>query len=192
MGYQLVTPPTVEPLTLAEAKAHLRVDIADEDALINSIITATRQYCEQITGRSLLAQQWRLVLDQFPPVIELEKGPITAITSVIYTDMSGAVQTAAESDYVADLSGSLTRLTPKFGAIWPIALPQIGSVAVNFTAGYGAAAASVPVGLKNWMLLRIAALYNSREELVVLHRGESVAPHPFIDSLLDAYRIWRV
>lgn len=193
MGYQLITAPTTEPLTLAEAKAHMRVDISDDDTLITSLLAAARQYAEQLTARSFITQQWRFVFDSFyesdTSTIYLEKGPISAIDSITYVDMAGTTQTMASTDYVADLSGPLVRITPRFGKVWPIALPQIGSAAVNFTAGYGAAAA-VPEGLKSWIKLRLGALYENREEALTGARI-IVAELPYMDSLLDAYTIRR-
>jgi uncharacterized phiE125 gp8 family phage protein len=208
MGYQLITAPAAEPLVLADVKLHLRVDFVDDDALIALLIVAARQYVEQITASSLVKQKWRLVLDSFPGSAEpslvqfgrifalpgnavlLEKGPVTAIDSITYIDMTGTSQIMPATDYVVDPSGQLARITPKFGKIWPIPLPQIAAVQVNFTAGY-ADAASVPEGVKQWLKLRIGALYENREE-VVSGRSITVTPMPFIDSLLDAYRIVRV
>jgi uncharacterized phiE125 gp8 family phage protein len=204
MGYQLITAPASEPLTTAEAKAHLRVDFVDDDALIGLLITAARQYCEQITARSLISQQWRYVIDAFPGalqnmsngyfnsgnVILIEKGPVISLDSITYLDMASATQTMPATDYATDFSGQLGRITPKFGKIWPIALPQIGAVQVNFTAGYGTLATAVPEGIKQWLKLRIGALYENREE-VVSGRSITVTPMPFVDSLLDPYRIVR-
>lgn len=193
MGYQLLTGPSAEPLSVDEVKAHLRVDAPDDDALINALITAVRQYCEQITARSLVAQKWSFVMDSFysqdSQVVYLEKGPITAIDSITYTDMGGVTQTMPATDYAVDLSGTLARITPRFGKIWPITLPQIASAAVNFTAGYGAAI-DVPQGLKSWMKLRIGSLYENREDVLTGARI-IVLEMPFVDSLLDAYRIVR-
>lgn len=193
MGYQLIAAPAAEPLTLAEAKAHMRVDISDDDVLITSLIVAARQYAEQLTARSFITQQWRFVFDSFydddTSTIYLEKGPIASIDSITYVDMTGVTQTMPSADYVADLSGPLARITPRFGKVWPIALPQIGSGAVNFTAGYGAAAA-VPEGLKSWIKLRLSALYENREEALAGTRIV-VAELPYMDSLLDAYTIRR-
>ena len=193
MGYQLITAPIAEPLSLAEVKAHLRVDIADDDALITLLIVAARQYCEQATARSLVTQQWALVMDGFyatgSQVISLERGPVQSIDSIAYLDMGGVQQVMPATDYAADLTGMLARITPRFGKIWPITLPQIGTAAINFTAGFGAPVA-VPEGLKSWMKLRIGSLYRNREAVLVDGRID-VVPLPFIDSLLDAYRIVR-
>lgn len=194
MGYQLITAPIAEPLSLAEVKAHLRVDIADDDALISLLIIAARQYCEQATARSLVTQQWALVMDGFYSlpgrVLQLEKGPVQSIDSITYVDMAGAPQTWPATEYAADLTGPLARITPRFGKIWPITLPQIGTATVSFTAGYGAPSA-VPEGLKSWMKLRIGTLYKNRESVLVDGRID-VVPLPFVDGLLDAYTIRRV
>ena len=207
MAYKLLAEPAIEPITLADAKQHLRIDVSDDDALITMLIAAARQYAEQLTRTSFITQQWSLVMDAFPGpslmgapagvpfslpghAVLLEHGPVQSIDSITYLDMSSTLQTFASTNYVADLTGLLTRITPKFGQIWPITLPQIGSVTVNFTAGYGATVDKVPAGLVQWMKLRIGTLYENREE-VVTGRGINVTPMPFIDGLLDPYRLVR-
>ena len=208
MGYQLITGPTGEPVSLAEAKLHLRVDsgMTDDDTLIAALITAARQYAEQKTMSSFMTQTWKYVMDSFPGrymtsvpwgaeysqpgnAVLLEKGPITAITAINYLDMASTQQTMPGTDYIADMTGPLARVTPVFGKIWPITMPQIGSASIVFTAGYGAASA-VPEGIKSWIKLRIGALYENREEFLSGSRV-AVAELPFVDSLLDPYRIDR-
>jgi uncharacterized phiE125 gp8 family phage protein len=71
MPLQLVTAPAGEPITLLEAKQHLRVDVDDDDALIGSLITAARQAAETLTGRQLMTARWRLVLDAFPGALTM-------------------------------------------------------------------------------------------------------------------------
>ena len=66
MPLQLVTPPAEEPVSLADAKLHLRVDFTDDDALITSLIAAARQAAETLTGRQIVTARWKLVLDSFP------------------------------------------------------------------------------------------------------------------------------
>ena len=204
MPLQLLTPPAAEPVSLAEAKLHLRVDFADDDALITSLISAARQAAETLTGRQLVTARWKLVLDSFPGpslmgvpagsmfslpghAILLPKCPVQSVFATEYLDMSGASQTMPPAEYTVDTACEPARVTPVFGRIWPISLPQIGAVEVTYDAGYGPAA-SVPEGLKSWIKLRVGSLYAHREEVALLTRG-SIAPLPFIDGLLDPYKV---
>ena len=202
--------PAIEPVTLVDMKNYLRVDsdLTQDDALITMLISAARRYAESVTGRSFISQGWRLVLDSFPGygmtgvqwgvgyshprnAVLLEKGPVISVDSIVYTDMGGATQTIATPgapDYAVDLTGPVPRITPGFGKIWPIPLPQIGAVQVNYTAGYGTTAASVPEGIRQWLMLRVATMYENREEVAILGRGK-VDPLPFVDGLLDPYRV---
>lgn len=205
MPLQQIAPPGAEPVTLAEAKNHLRVDVTDDDALITLLISAARRYAEVYTGRSFITQQWRLVLDSFPGpsmigvpygvpfslpghAILLEKGNVQSVQSITYTAMDGTTATMPSTDYVVEAVSNPARITPVFGKIWPIPLPQIGAVQVNFTAGYGPAETDVPEGIRQWIMLRAGTLYENREEVAILNRGK-VEPLPFVDTLLDPYRI---
>ena len=204
MPLQLVTPPAEEPVSLAEAKLHLRVDFPNEDALITALIAAARQAAETLTGRQLVTARWKLVLDSFPGpsrmgvpaglpfslpghAILLPKCPVQSVFAIQYLDMAGAIQTMPSAEYTVDTACEPARITPVFSRIWPINLPQIGAVWVTFDAGYGAAA-SVPEGLKSWIKLRVGSLYAHREEVALLARGK-IEPLPFIDGLLDPYKV---
>lgn len=204
MPLQQTRPPDSEPVTLAEAKTHLRVIDSAEDTLINLMIGAARRYAEAYTGRSFITQRWRLVLDSFPGpsltgvpfgrpyglpahAVLLERGPVTKILSIEYTAMDGSSQVMPATDYVADLTGPVARITPVFGKIWPITLPQIGAVRVNFEAGYGGDGEDIPEGIRHWILMRVGTLYENREEVAILSRGK-IEPLPFVDGLLDPYK----
>ncbi|MCA3017371.1 MAG: phage head-tail connector protein [Burkholderiales bacterium] len=204
MPLQLVTPPAEEPVSLAEAKQHLRVDGGDDDLLIGSLISAARQAAETKTGRQLITARWKLVLDAFPGpslmqsatgasfslpghAILLAKCPVQSAVSIEYLDMNGTTQVMPASDYVLDAACEPARLTPAFGKTWPPTLPQMGAVSVTFDAGYGTASA-VPEGLKSWIKLRVGSLYGHREEMSVLSRGR-IDPLPFVDGLLDGFKV---
>ena len=141
MPLMLVTPPAEEPVSLAEAKLHLRVDIADDDVLITALISAARQAAETVTGRQIITARWKMILDSFPGpslmgipagqsfslpahVILLPKCPVQSIVSIQYLDMAGSQQTLASNTYTADLACEPARITPVFGQIWPISLPS--------------------------------------------------------------------
>ncbi len=188
MSLQLVTPPAGEPVSLAEAKLHLRVDVDDDDSLIGSLIAAARQSAETLTGRQMITARWKLVLDAFPcHAILLAKCPVQSVVNIQYLDMNGMSQTMPLIDYVVDTTCEPARITPVFGKTWPPTLPQIGAVTITFDAGYGAAAA-VPEGIKSWIKLRVGSLYAHREEMSILMRGR-IDPLPFVDGLLDPYRV---
>lgn len=155
MPLQLTTPPTAEPLNLIEAKLHTRVDIPDDDLLIGALISAARDYAESITHRQMVSARWKQVMDSFPGsslggtpwgrayslpgnAIYLQRSPVIQVVSIQYLDMQGVTQTMPATDYTVDYSSDPVRITPVFGKIWPIPVPQIGAVWVNFVAGYAA------------------------------------------------------
>ena len=188
MPLQLVTPPAEEPVSLVDAKLHLRVDFDEDDTLIASLISAARQAAETLTGRQFVNARWKLVLDGFPPcAIALAKCPVQSVVAINYLDMNSSVQTMPASTYTVESACEPARITPVFGQVWPPSLPQIGAVSVTFDAGYGAAS-DVPEGIKSWIKLRVGSLYTHREEMAVLSRGR-IDPLPFVQGLLDPYRV---
>jgi uncharacterized phiE125 gp8 family phage protein len=198
MPFHLVTPPAVdattgiaEPVSLAEVKQHLRVDIPDDDALILALISSARQMAETLTNRQLLPATWNLVLDAFPgpSLMGVPAGLSYSIPGhaiLIPQDMNFNLVTMPPEDYVVTSTDDLTRITPIFGQIWQPTLPQIGAVAVQFVAGYGDST-QVPEGIKHWIKLRVDSLYNQRGE-VAFARGR-MDKLPYVDALLDPYRI---
>lgn len=186
MSLKLITAPTAEPVSLAEAKLHLRVDHADDDTLISSLIVAARQSAEHITGRALMPQTWELALDAFDSVICLPKPPFVSVTSVKYTDSNGVLQTLDPAAYSVDSYSEPARLIPVYGGSWPSTRSQPNAVLIRYQAGY-ADAAAVPQEIKSWMLLKIGALYANRESVAV---GVSVAEVPHVDRLLDSSLVW--
>jgi uncharacterized phiE125 gp8 family phage protein len=117
----------------------------------------------------------------------LPKSPVQSVVEIRYLDMAGAWQVMPAANYTVDCACEPARITPVYGQIWPIALPQIGAVSVIFDAGYGDALA-VPDGIKTWIKLRLGSLYVHREEVASMTRGR-IDPLPFIDGLLDPYKV---
>ena len=117
----LVTAPATEPISLDDAKAHLRVDHTSENDLITSLITSFRAMVDGVDGtlnRALITQTWDLLLDAFPcgdEYIEIPLPPLQSIESFTYKDTDGEVQTLTSSDYFLDQVSEPARLYPAYG-----------------------------------------------------------------------------
>jgi uncharacterized phiE125 gp8 family phage protein len=184
MGIKVVTPPAVEPVTLAEARLHLRIDAdqTDEDDLIQAFISAAREEAEHLTGRAIPEQTIELALDAFPEgAIELPRGAIVSVESVTYVDEAGATQTVDSADYALDDSQLVAWLLPAYNFDWPATREQANAVRVRYVAGY----ASCPALIKSWILLRVGTLYAHREA----DAERPPAPSDFAVRLLDRFAI---
>jgi len=191
VALSLVTAPAAEPITLAEAKVHLRVDITDDDSLITALIVTARQHVEAITRRALITQTWDLTLDAWPDgdTILVPLPPLQSVTSVTYKDSAGTVYTMPVTDYIVDKVEEPGRIVLAYGKTWPSAtLYPAGAITVRFAAGYGDAT-KVPQAIKQAMLLLIGQWYESRETISI---GNIVNELPFtVEALLWPYRVLR-
>lgn len=149
-------------ITLAEAKAHLRVDSAEEDTLIAAKIVAAQEWVEDYTGLVLSRRPVTENVGSFTPVIKLRAWPIDANqpVTVAFRSVDGSEYTIAGSELRAGSRPGL--LYPAAGTQWPLQATATGSVEVTFTAGY-ADAASIPQILKQAALVMLTAFYDDRE-----------------------------
>lgn len=166
MILKLITAPTTEPITLAEAKAQLRVLHSDEDALIEALIVAARMSVEGVLRRALFSQTWEYSLAQFPAKAELRLPlpPLQSVTSVTYYDTAGTTATfATTGNWYADTASEPGRIVLNDGISWPSSSlrPGIG-VVVRYIAGYSTVA-SIPQTWKQAIMLLIGHYYENRE-----------------------------
>lgn len=137
MGLIQTIEPGAEPISLAEAKDHLRLEgYADEDTLVGGIRSAARAYVETFTTRQVVTASWQLTLDWFPSVIELPHPPLQTVTSITYVDTAGDTQTLATSVYTVDNTGLIGRIYPAYNQSWPSTRSQPNAVTVTYVAGY--------------------------------------------------------
>jgi uncharacterized phiE125 gp8 family phage protein len=162
---KLATAPAEEPISKAEAKLHLRVDISDDDDLITSYIITARRRAEKISGRAFVTQTWDYVLDAFPAgdTLKIPFPPLQSITSIKYYDEDGTEYTVSSGDYYVDTYGEPGRVVLKSSATWPsISLREANGVIVRFVAGYGDAD-DVPEEFKQAIYLLVGHFYENRE-----------------------------
>lgn len=180
MTPKILVDATSEPLTLAEARLQCRVDPIDDldsdgngthpdDALIEMLITAAREHCEQYLGMSLVPKTLEIALNEFPAeddgAIELPFGPVNEIVSV--TVGTGTDSTMDEADYVLDDFTVPNRLMPASGS-WTAITASLNTIRVIYTVGYDGPDSSdgptIPRGVLLAMKLLIADWYKHRED----------------------------
>lgn len=198
MALRLITPPAIEPITLAEAKAHLRVDHSNDDTKINMLIRAARRHVDGpygFLGRALVTQTWELVIDKFPTnELKIPLPPLQSVTSIHYDDSAGVQQLLASTEYTVDDVSEPGWVVPVTTG-WPTSLFEgINAVRVQFVAGYDATsdsppdlAGNIPDDIKAAMLLDIGNLYEHREEVII---GQTAVRLPSgAERLLRPYRV---
>lgn len=195
MALTRITPPAIQPVTLSEAKAHAAIIGTDDDVLVTSMIeaaTAAYDGPAGTLGRCLIAQSWRLTLDEFPArgaAIALPLPPVSAVSSVSFVDPAGATVTMSPSSYRVTGLGSMSaaRVSPAIGASsWPVAARAPDAVEIVFVAGFGPTAADVPADIRRLILGTTATLYLQRESTVVSQLRPTSMPD--FDEIVDRWR----
>lgn len=180
----LVTAPTSEPVSLAEAKGWAKIDTAADDALVATLIAAATQAAENYLRRSLISQTWKITLDlpatdagrllgegvydlpasildgDLPRSIHLPRGPAQSVASLVTYDTSNTSSTYSSSNYYVDTAGD--RLVLNQAAVWPAPLRPRAAAAVTYVAGYGDTASSVPQAVRSAILMHVQRMYDGR------------------------------
>jgi Phage gp6-like head-tail connector protein len=155
-------PPIADPVTLADAKQFARIEFSDDDSLVTGLITGAREYIETAQARALMTQVITIYFMGFPwtggyynrmirsmgpnpwwlptaqGIIMLPRPPLQMILSVGYIDPSlGTQNYVLPSNYIFSNNSTPGRIMPTYGAVWPLARPQIDAVQITYVAGYG-------------------------------------------------------
>lgn len=191
----LKTAPTSEPVTLAEAKDHLRISNTDSDTLITALIAVARQRCEEFTHRAFITQTWQYALDAVPVpndyvpwslsqlgyCINVPRPNLISVASITTydTDNNGVVYSSV--GYVLDVISNPGRIFLNKGYSWPGNVRDINAMVIEYTAGYGAASA-VHEQIKTAIKMTVASLFE--------HRGDDNMDLPdVVKQLLAPYVI---
>ena len=160
----LVTPPAIEPLTLAEVKAHLRLTTSDDDTLLAALITTARLQVEQATRRVLIEQAWRICLDDWPKggVFTLPITPVVQVTAITVYNASGVPTTLPTIAYEVDSAGTPPRVAIK-AAAGIRQRRRLNGIEIDLVAGYGPSGLAVPHPLRQAILVLVARWYENRD-----------------------------
>lgn len=189
------TPPAVEPVTLAEAKAHCRIDTSTDDAYVSSLITAAREWCEQYLDRTLVHTQWVMRFDRFPPDgthdIELPRPPMatagtTTAVALTFTAENGTTSTYSTASYRVDRDGTPGAVKTLYGQTWPPHLQDDNAISVTWWGGYGASGTSVPAAIRHAMLMLVGFWYDNRSTVLVGSISKEI--EFAVSSLLDSQK----
>jgi Phage gp6-like head-tail connector protein len=219
MASRLLIPPAVEPVTLAEAKAHIPITAPDQDERIQLAISSARSTVEAYTERALITSTWRLNAtiterEWTLGYIELAPSPVQSISSVVAIGepipigtsrvVSRSIRTAAGA--AVGLARALAPPIPKIRQLditeytadldvdpARLYLEGLGSdrVAVTFVAGYGADGAAVPAALRQVLLQLIGSFYEHREDIeTVPTRIEALPGGHLAREQLNPWRVY--
>lgn len=186
MALELVTGPTQEPVTLTEAKAQLRLDIADDDGLLAGYLMAAREHIEGAIKRDLVSKTWDYTIDWAWPVrgyrqhIRLPVNPVQSVTSINYVDESGATVTLDPSLYVVLGRQSYSYIAPAYDVEWNTTRRVPEAITVRFVSGY----TECPQDLKLAVMLMASHFYENRE--AVSFKAMTEVPLS-VDALISPY-----
>lgn len=159
--------PVVEPVSLSDAKTHLRVDIESDDDHILALVTAAREWCENYTQRTFVHTQWTMTLDTFPFEIELPRPPVAVATgntatAITYAMETGGTATLATSQYRVDRTAEPGVIRTVYAGTWPSHLLDRNSISVTWYGGYGEDGTKVPKVVRSAILMLVAYWYERR------------------------------
>lgn len=182
---EVVTPPTEEPISLADMKSHLRVIGTDDDSYIASLIVAARNYVQKAQGRQLVTATLRTVLDGFyRRFLAIYPAPLQSVSAITYYDDTNTLQTLSASLYEVVNRRTLPGVQPVDTASWPSTYVRPDAVQIVHACGYGGAA-DVPATTVQAVRMLCAYWYNQREAV-----GPSMAEAPLgVRTLVDMERV---
>jgi uncharacterized phiE125 gp8 family phage protein len=189
MPWIQLTSPSTTPVSIEEVKNHLRITSSDEDGLIEFYINAATQIVEAKTRRALITRTFRYEQEEFCTEMELPVAPLVSVQTVRYYDTSGVLTTWADTNYFVDTARILGVV--KISPTASIPSVQVGSpnaVQINFTAGHGTTADSVPQGLR-FVVMLLAGHYFLNRAPVIVGGGSAMEIPATLEYAVDAYKI---
>lgn len=160
-----ITGPAVTPISLAEAKAQMRVESSDDDAIIQRLIASAVAFVDAqgALGKAMITQTWGQWLSPNPGTVYLSLGPVQSVSAIKYYDVDGALQTATLADFNVFGTPNRISVSPKAGKAWPVTQTRDDAIKIEYIIGYGSSSASVPETVRHALMMLVAHWYDMRE-----------------------------
>jgi uncharacterized phiE125 gp8 family phage protein len=185
--YQVITPASTYPVSLTEAKSHLKVDTTADDTYITSIIKAATQLSEEYTNRLFIDTVIDQTCSDFAQLQTLFKSKVSAVAHVKYYDSDNSLQTLSATVYDTQLNYEPSQIQLAENQSFPTITKRNDAVVARYTVGYGSAASDVPEIIKQAILLTIGNFYQNRNSVVI---GRIATELPMnVKWLLDTYKV---
>ena len=204
-GLEVITAPTIEPISRIEAREHLRLDDDIDDSQVRAYITAARLWAEKFTGRTFINTTFRQNLDGYTAnyepywegmktgpsqvvysnCLELAASPASSVTHIKYYDDADTESTWAASNYYVDKVGDVGKIHLRDGGTYPSDLRASNAIQITFVAGYGASPNDVPEPIRTAILQVMTYLYENRGDT------DEVKVPQIIAALLNPYKVMR-
>lgn len=185
--YQVITPASAYPVSLTEAKSHLKVDTTADDTYITSIIKAATQLSEEYTNRFFIDTVIEQYASSFADLQTLFKSKVSAVAYVKYYDSDNSLQTLSATVYNTQLNYEPSQIQLADNQSFPKITSRNDAVLARYTVGYGSSASDVPEIIKQAILLTIGNFYQNRNSVIV---GRIATELPLnVKWLLDTYKV---
>jgi uncharacterized phiE125 gp8 family phage protein len=164
-----VTAPAALPISVAEAKAQMRVEGSDDDTIIERLVNAAVAFVDVqgVLGHAMITQTWGEWLAPNPSTVMLSLGPVQSVSAIKYYDIDGVLQTATLADFNVFGTPNRITITPKTGKAWPVTQTRDDAIKIEYVIGYGASSTSVPQTVRHALLMLVAHWYENRENELI-------------------------
>ena len=186
-AYKVVTPATTNPITLTEAKTHLKVDTTADDTFITNLIKSATSSAQEYTNRFFITTTIQQYGDKWEDISNLFKSPVLSVSHIKYVDPDGTLQTLSTNVYFVDEVNKPARIGLKPNQSFPTIIDRLNAVYVEYRVGTAAGPDEVDEGIRQALLLTIGNWYQNRQAVVT----GTIATEPPMNAkfLLDQYKI---
>jgi len=166
---ELITSPATSPISLVEAKAQMRVEHGDDDAIIQRLIDVATAFVDAqgALGKAMITQTWAQWVSPNPNVVRFLVGPFQSVSSITSYDVDGNLQTANLADFDVFGTTNYKTIQPKSGKNWPVTQQRDDAIKIQYVVGYGDAAADIPQTIRHAIALLVSNYYENRENELI-------------------------